>query len=1686
MRTTFFVLCALWGFSHSVSAQTDLLPNTITQHLYYARYAEARTAAETAVRERSGAPGAHGYVVAMSELGRVRSEFAQYKAADTLLTKALTLLEQQNAIADSAFLKTSMWAAKNCRQLAQFGRAEQLLKRALLAADAGKVAWNETFRADLLLEYATLDAQMSRLAAARAHYKQAVTALDKHSEPKSVKLATALTNWGAFEDQTMAAYRIADTLLTKALKVLEPVAARYPVEYVAALTAQARLYGWGIPRYRESQGLLEKAAAFGERHLGTRHTQLAWTLRVLADHYTTMTPYFYRADTLNRRALAIYEGHFGLDYPSYIGSMQDISEWYGALGARHKANEWRQQAFERSLRVYGDRHPETATLMLALAETQKDAGYPLIADSLLRVTDTLYRTFYGDRHQTRVTILQKQASFASSKQNYVAADSLYHLALAEETQLNGRQSPTWWNILGRIATQNWAADKPERADSLLREAILFDKQKYGENSVDYAFNWLHLFWVYNSSASNKPLEAEKAVQKYLSIVMQALGKENFYYLFGLSQLSTTLIKQLRFEEAQKILTEREHIVKIMYGEKSSAWIDILDDQIDLVQKSRTPSEALPLRRQVIAAKQALGDQNGYLRGLEQLVSELTDLGFYTEADSLSQELLKSTRNQYGRASGDYLMVLATTAWLHYQTSEFQKMKLGLDSAAVVDKLLDHPYEGIIDKWRANYYYGIGDYKTAAQLWLQELEKDPDAGNHNKYGTMLTELGQYARADSILRVGLSKVDNEPNLEIALYCNLFDNLHYWGKQDKEAIGFIEKALALAKKTYGENHPDYATMLNSYAMAMGRLGRYEEEEMMLKKVLEIQAGNDTETATTLSNLGLTYLMLGRPQEAEKLTLQALALRERKLGADHPDCIRSKQLLADYYVSGFWKPLVADSLITLVTAYWKNRAPQSRQYADVVLLRGKFFVYTGEFDKAEACIKNAADLFSNIIGPQSWEVSNCFNELGLNFNEASRVAQGAKKKELLRLALDNVQHSALLESKQYGTERINHATHLNNIAAAYYQLGNADSATHYLLRSIALRKKLQGEDNPGSGGSYSTLSGAYEMLGRYQEAEAVGRTALRILTNTTGKESEDYIPCASGMGRIMLAQGKVEEALPYLEDARKAKIAKIKKGFGYLSSTEQIKIVHRYRPDEFYSMALDYRLPELARFGYNDALLFKGAGLRNTRTLREILAASKDSTILQRYDRYLTAEKSIAAEYRLPKDQRTRLDSLQNAARDLERELIARSADYRAYIARFEVNWQAVQAKLKPTEAAIEFVRYNRRRVIDTDTFLYAALVLRPGMEAPVFVPLAFTEQELEEALGDDKTRRKDYVDDIYGTSTRGIILVSQVGGQNLYDLIWKPLEPTLSGVKKIYFSPVGLLHRLNMGALYVADDTTKLPRKAIRLSDRYSLVQVQSTRSVGGAPTSVALDGTALLAGGINYDAEPNPSGVRASNTTKPIWSQLPNTEDELKMVKSLLLDKGYFVKSLSKSSGTATAFWEALKNKPRIVHAAVHAFFAPDASKNNRSDKSNLATFGEPDPLLRSALVFAGANASNDSLSLIKGYLKRGYLTARDIAALDLRNTELVVLSACETGLGDVQNNEGVFGLQRAFLQAGAKYILMSLWEVDDPTTAELMGAFYGKWLKESKNIRQAFEEAQAEMRAKNPKDVYSWGSFILIE
>lgn len=336
---------------------------------------------------------------------------------------------------------------------------------------------------------------------------------------------------------------------------------------------------------------------------------------------------------------------------------------------------------------------------------------------------------------------------------------------------------------------------------------------------------------------------------------------------------------------------------------------------------------------------------------------------------------------------------------------------------------------------------------------------------------------------------------------------------------------------------------------------------------------------------------------------------------------------------------------------------------------------------------------------------------------------------------------------------------------------------------------------------------------------------------------------------------------------------------------------------------------------------------------------------------------------------------------------------------------------------------------------------------------------------------------------------------------------MEKALAGTSTVYFSPVGLLHRLNLGAIALSDAQT--------LADKYHLVQLKSTRQlvVPDAPKIAGQD--AVLFGGIQFDPDSTALKIEASADlaarsrggaaypvleNKPDWASvsrgntwafLPGTEREVAALEKLLPAAGIQVEAKKGHAATEDFFKNIGQGgmpSPRVLHLATHGYFFPDPKtaddSRQPSDGKQSAFKISEQPMLRSGLILAGGNAAWQGAPLPEDR-EDGILTAYEISQMNLANTELVVLSACETGLGDIAGNEGVYGLQRAFKIAGAKYLIMSLWQVPDKQTSMLMTTFYKKWLTENMTIPEAFRAAQMELREAG-FDPYQWAGFVLME
>ena len=436
-----------------------------------------------------------------------------------------------------------------------------------------------------------------------------------------------------------------------------------------------------------------------------------------------------------------------------------------------------------------------------------------------------------------------------------------------------------------------------------------------------------------------------------------------------------------------------------------------------------------------------------------------------------------------------------------------------------------------------------------------------------------------------------------------------------------------------------------------------------------------------------------------------------------------------------------------------------------------------------------------------------------------------------------------------------------------------------------------------------------------------------------------------------------------------------------------------------------------------------------------------------------------------------------------------------------RAPIRWQQVLHELTSKEIVIEFVTFP---LPDGSDIQYAALILKKDYISPRYVSLC-TQSDLDALLQFGEEDEEWHLANLYQSAP---------GSGTLYEYLWHPLTPFLKDVKRAYYVAAGDLYRLNPAAICADQNTPPLIAKYdfVRLNSSRNLVNPYSpAREVKQSEVipdcllpvkvpsgftarffgNLALDyyhpfaatqgKTAAVWGNIQYETEAPPMAAVMPPARRKIsksgeWELLTGAKTEMDSVSTLLRRHHYEVTAVEGAQATEERFKSIgrLVPAPRILHIATHGFFLPDTALQG------------DDPLNRCGLILAGANEAWKNNRPPEGR-EDGILTAYEIGNMHLETTELVVLSACETGLGFIVNNEGVFGLQRAFKKAGVKNLLVSLWSVPDKATQVLMTRFYYHCLTDNMPLRDALKAAQQWMRQQEQyQNPYYWAGFVLLE
>jgi CHAT domain-containing protein len=425
-------------------------------------------------------------------------------------------------------------------------------------------------------------------------------------------------------------------------------------------------------------------------------------------------------------------------------------------------------------------------------------------------------------------------------------------------------------------------------------------------------------------------------------------------------------------------------------------------------------------------------------------------------------------------------------------------------------------------------------------------------------------------------------------------------------------------------------------------------------------------------------------------------------------------------------------------------------------------------------------------------------------------------------------------------------------------------------------------------------------------------------------------------------------------------------------------------------------------------------------------------------------------------------------------------------------QVKWQQIHSSLMPSTAAIEFIHTKYRDGKWSDIYNYYAMIIRPDVKTPKLIFLGDAVQ-LEEILSSGKNLK---TENLY---TRGGIAIGKrtQTGKELYNFVWSKVDNDLKGIGKVYYSPSGKLHALAFGALQ--DDEKKL------LANKYELHQLGTTRALvdGIGDLYPPKESCWVIAGYLSYheypklalDGEKDPCNITMQTVANS--AKLP-PDDELQVLEGTRTELEDLSEKLTKNgigfqafSGTEAPeeFFKELGSKytaPGVIHIGTHGFYFSDEItliENDFIDKQDGRL--KVNPLSLSGLYLSGA-AHQKHFKYPFPQRADGYWTAEEIAGQDLKNTKLVVLSACSSGLGDIKIRDGVFGLQRGFKAAGVDKMLVSLWEIDDLGTAAYMDYFYTHWLS-GMTAFQAYQQTQKDMQ-QHPlyNTPFYWAGFVLLE
>ena len=1181
---------------------------------------------------------------------------------------------------------------------------------------------------------------------------------------------------------------------------------------------------------------------------------------------------------------------------------------------------------------------------------------------------------------------------------------------------------------------------------LIRKVIYLEEIELGKKNV-----WLgNTYCLYGEAllGTGQTEEGLKAYKQGISITEDLCGKKSKNYVYALSNMvfscySSNISIDSTFSSAQEIVDIFSASTLSSVGDSSIYYI-ANSICADFYIKQGNFKEAIPYLSEslVIITNSSFG--NELVRAVQLLKLGRAELltGKVRNAKALLEEsytLFKNATSTYDRRYAiECLNNLSGANFLTGDTiASINNSKEGISifENENIDKNYLYP-ELHYNLW--NIYHALKEQQKAETYAEKAIRyyrllncRDWNYANLLIHTAAISSgKGDYKRAINLSSEVYTFVEHNHNIPDSAKIMAQANLAkaYFDNGDMDSAYFhAQKNLPIIESKFSINSLNYIQVIKTLLPILIFNGHREECLLYYQKVLSIieeKYANTELHYEVLSDYAAWLQLLGNFTQSLDCQKDVVKMAETLYGKNSDKHSDSVIKLLQY-LDKIGDEVDKESIFSQVGLEDKAKLISKEQY---IKQQAIFAANKGDLVGAETILTNACNEMLDNSKGMSVELANLLMLLA-----EVQIASGKFQESLLSLTTVNI-----IFMTKFGEGKFEHQN-------AYY----------WKLKGIALLN-----------------------LQRYDEAETAISNSISIYKSVLGDNNLETLSLEVIYVMMQVAMGKIEESSGLISQLFRKTRDQIFTHFSTMSSSERMSLWSQtsyiFNPLMPF-LAVYSKTKEFNQDGYNAILLTKGLLLNTEREVSQILKESDNQAAVELYENLLQIRQKLnSLQVNGSLSAVAEADSLRESIKDGERQLMTMSSDFGDYTRNLRITWEDVQSNLRDSDVAIEFTDFYNA---DDSANIYVAFVLKKDMKEPQIVRL------FDSADFNNLTSLGVYVND------------------SLYNLVWKPLEPFFFNSSRIYFSPSGVLHGIAIESIPTSDGSL--------ISEHYDIYRLSSTRELCLNYTSKS-EMSAVLYGGIDYDVSVTPGSNLTlkekindtqvkinrnnnyfNNYREAIEDELlplPGTAAEVDSIAHSFTTFNHPVKMQKDKFATEESIKSLSLDSITILHIATHGYYlSPVTSGGLLSSLLTTGTlFKEDKTLMRSGLFFAGANATIGGEQL--NSKEDGILTANEVAYLDLQSCNLVSLSACQTGLGEI-SGDGVFGLQRGFKKAGANSILMSLWKVDDEATCLLMTEFYKNLLGKDMTKHEALEFAKQTVRSHKEKgwdNPEYWAAFILLD